>query len=1633
LVLHPAADPAVIRFRFEGAGRPEISPSGDLLLRTGIGELRQHRPQVWQDLGSQKRSIECRYEVGSGGEVGLVLGSYDHSAELTIDPILSFSTYLGGNSIDFINGIAVDSSGVYVAGSTQSTNFPVTAGARHDAKGLFVTKFNLTGTALIYSTVIGGGIAEGIALDNAGAAYITGNAGATFPDNGLQSPNGGYAFGMKLDSTGTIVYATLLSGNQGGEGHAIAVDAAGAAYIAGITYSSNFPTTPGAFQTAFGGVTDALVVKFSPTGQVVYSTYLGGNDYDGANAIVVDNAGNAYVAGSARSTNFPTTNGAYSTTPKGNDDAFVTVLNSSGSGLVNSTLLGGTSADRATGIARDGSGNLYVTGIIDMSVGTGTFDFPTTPGAFAQNSIGSPLMFMAKLNSSLSTLMYCGHIGGMINASAIAVDLNGSAYFTGTASLGFPTTPGALETAQLALGSIFMAVLSPAGDVLSYATLLGGTSGTNATSLALDGNGGVYLAGTAGGFDYPTTGGVLQPSPPKVSTGTTGGSGVVAKIDLSSTTSCTTTLSASAAPLAGIGGTFSFTFTRPAGCPWFVSADTVGVGVTSQTFGVGATSPISVSATVPPNPDTTPRSVGIRVAEKSFTIIQAGASCQQPVVSPLPLALDSTGAAQNVNVVLPSTCTWTAASNAPWLVVGNLGPFSSLNGSRTITISAAPLGFSQRSATITIATKTFNVTQAGSGACTVSAQATLSSVGSSGATGEIRVIPSGASCTWQAYSYVPWIQLATTNTGQGSGSVPYSVAPNPGTLARAGQVLVGDQFIAITQSAGPEGVVSGYTQSLVATGTNLNSVFFDANTGNLYFSDLVGLVSVITPDGNTQIVAGGGTQTGENIPAASAQIIDPFVVTADGSGNIYFGGPAKIWKVSQGLLSTFAGTGVPGFSGDNGPAISAQLTGITGLAFDSSNTLYISDAGNKRVRSVANGNITTFAGGDVKANLAGPTGITLDSVGDVLFMDVQTIWKVAQGTISALPISGATLSSPQSMAFDSQGNLLIGDYSRLLKRGPNGSTSIVSPQVGAIGVTTDLSGYVYVAAGQALLKLTAVTSCNYSLGQMPLQAGPAGGNVSLTVTVPAGCNWTAISDLPWATITSGTAGGGSGTIQILIAPNPATRRSGSIAVAGQAVSITQPGASDVTLTLSPNRLNFGASGPVVSSPQSVVLSLTNGTAVNWTASSNQPNVVVSPPSGTGSAILQITATSGASAVVTFTAAGATNTPQQILVNVTATTANPPFGSFDTPPDNASGIAGAIPVTGWALDNVEIANVGIWREPIGHEVTAPNGLVFIGNATLVAGARPDVAATFPNAPWNYRAGWGYMLLTNFLPNSSSAPGSGNGVYKLHAIAMNKAGMALDLGTRTITVDNGHGSKPFGTIDTPGQGATVSGNTFVNFGWALTQNPYKIPIDGSTLTVFVDGVPLGHPTYNQYRSDIATFFPGFANSNGAVGFFYIDTTQFSNGVHTIAWSVTDNQGRADGIGSRYFTIQNLGAENIPSESVQSLSGRPPGLRGGFDLQREREYLSPDNTGTYSVEMAELGRIELELGATNGYLLVNGQPMSLPIGSTLKEGIFYWQPGPGYLGTYDLAFTRLRADSSAFDQHVKVHILSPNQLPH
>ncbi len=363
-------------------------------------------------------------------------------------------------------------------------------------------------------------------------------------------------------------------------------------------------------------------------------------------------------------------------------------------------------------------------------------------------------------------------------------------------------------------------------------------------------------------------------------------------------------------------------------------------------------------------------------------------------------------------------------------------------------------------------------------------------------------------------------------------------------------------------------------------------------------------------------------------------------------------------------------------------------------------------------------------------------------------------------------------------------------------------------------------------------------------------------------------------------------------------------------------TISTGGGSPAQISLNRTQLNFGVttSGPAAGSQTFSINNSGTGT-LNWNAADDASWLSCSPLSGTNSGVVMVSVNAAGLAAgeyngtITVSSANASNSPQNVTVTLVvygSGASDEPFGVFATP-EHGSTVRSSIPVTGWALDDVGVESVKIYRQQGGSRV-------YIGDAVFVEGARPDVEQAYPGYPMNYRAGWGYMMLTNFLPNG------GNGTYTIDAIAADSEGNQVTLGSKTIICDNAHAVKPFGAIDTPAQGGTASGSSFVNWGWVLTPQPNNIPNNGTTINVYVDGVYLGHPTYNIYRKDIADLFPGYANSSGAVGYFYLDTTAFENGVHTIQWTATDNAGNTDGIGSRYFTIQNTGNDS-------KVSGRRP----------------------------------------------------------------------------------------------------------
>lgn len=506
-VVARGADPRAIQLRFEGSDRVRVSADGDLLLSTNGGEVRFRKPLAYQrdiDRGratddSSKHFLDGRYVLRGENRVGFQLAPYDRTKPLIIDPVLTYASYLGGSGDETGSGtsIAIDSAGnAYVAGTTASINFQVTAAA-------FQKTF--------------GGESPGCASSGGFAC--------------------GDAFVTKINATGTgLVYSTYLGGSSDDNAYGIALDSSGSAYVSGYTASSDFPTTPGAFQTTFGGTTggcnqgfpcgDAFVAKLNAAGsQLIYSTYLGGSDWDYSEGVAVDGFGNAYITGDTGSANFPTTPGAFQTAYTAGSscfganggfractEAFVAKLNPTGTRLVYSTFLGANDSDDVgNDIAVDDFGHAFVAG---QTIST---QFPTTPQAYQttckldSSGICETDIFVTKLNAAGSGLVYSTYLGGtgFDTSYALALDGAGNAYLTGlTGSTDFPTTLGAFQTScggsGLACGDAFVTKLNATGTGLIYSTYLGGSDFDLAGGIKVDPMGNAYVTGETFSIDFPT-------------------------------------------------------------------------------------------------------------------------------------------------------------------------------------------------------------------------------------------------------------------------------------------------------------------------------------------------------------------------------------------------------------------------------------------------------------------------------------------------------------------------------------------------------------------------------------------------------------------------------------------------------------------------------------------------------------------------------------------------------------------------------------------------------------------------------------------------------------------------------------------------------------------------------------------------------------------------------------------------------------------------------------------------------------------------------------------------------------------------------------------------------------------------
>ncbi len=547
--VNPGSDPTAIRLAFPEASGLSIDAGGNLLVRRSSSTLQLRIPTVYQAGDGLRKAITGAFEITAENQVGFAIGSYDRSKPLVIDPIIEYSSYLGGRLTDNASSIAVDQDGyVYVSGSTTSDNFPTTPGsfmpsvtcAPYCLYYAFLSKFSPDGSTLIYSTYIGPisqGSGANVAVDNSGNAYLTGTTSfSDYPitqhafqrkcDPGPYDNCTDNAFVTKFSFTGSeLIYSTYLGGAYNYEsmttgntyGNDIAIDQAGNAYVAGETFSMHFPTTPNAFQTT--GYADAFVTKLNPDGSgLIFSTYLGGgwspgeSGRDGAYSIAIDASQNVYVAGYTCSSLFPVVHPfqAKYSSPWATD-GFVSKFNSAGSELIYSTYLGGGNIDSIFGIAVDGDGNAYVTGQ------TKSLDFPLlNPLQVATDWTDTTgEAFVTKLNPQGNGLVYSTYLGGISfdYGMAIAADSAGNAYITGnTESWDFPCVSGYRKCELSAIG-VFATKINRTGSAFIYSIAISGWQADQGNAITINGHGKVYLSGVTWWVGvFPTTPDAFQPA-----------------------------------------------------------------------------------------------------------------------------------------------------------------------------------------------------------------------------------------------------------------------------------------------------------------------------------------------------------------------------------------------------------------------------------------------------------------------------------------------------------------------------------------------------------------------------------------------------------------------------------------------------------------------------------------------------------------------------------------------------------------------------------------------------------------------------------------------------------------------------------------------------------------------------------------------------------------------------------------------------------------------------------------------------------------------------------------------------------------------------------------------------------------
>ena len=834
----PHAEPARIRLKVDGARSVSINSAGELHIRTPFGETKQRPPVLYQESGGKRVPVTGGYRLYGRNQVGFWIGPYDRNLPLVIDPVLEFSTYLGGQGYEVATGLAVDSANnIYVTGYTQLGDFAPGGSTPHrfvarnvNTEDVFLVKLNGATRKVMYINFYGGSSFDepwSVAVDSEGAATVAGVTtssdlplvNAYLQRASLLSYGQTYGFAARFAGDGaSLTYSTYTAW---GTAYGVALNSAGAGWIVGAVpcVTDDFPTdpryhefvpTPDAEQSVCTpGVTEVplvgYIVRLSKLGVKEYATFYTPPSFTGLqnflNDAAVDRQDNLYVAGTMHGTHQLTRyDPATGTDGTGLDfDAEITRFDRFGRSIWTRSL-GGEADEEGLRIAVDANSDAYVTGY------TTSRAFPATANAF-QRSAGSttripnvdlnilgdsrtrPLVdgFAAKYGSQDGRLLYASYLGGNGDdiGFGIAVDAAGRAYVTGyTNSRDFRVTPGAYQTSfGGGEADAFVTAIAPDFTRLDSSTFFGGTGQDEGYQVAFDRTGSLYLAGGTQSADLPLTPDALQ-------TVSRAGDSLIAKFNLQP---CVASLSVGRIlPAGGGAATFNVT-TDTATCAWNLTNLNPWLVITPAS-GTGTT---QVQLTFTQNLTSASRLGVVSLNGRRNFLYQDGQSSCRYVLFPGELALSSSSERRRITIQAPDpACSWSVQSDQNWLKI--LSPATG-TGTGAITIGTEQSnGSSVRTGNLTIGSQKLAVGQS-AGQCVISLSSETGAFGPAGGLGSVQLLASSEQCPWQAQSQSSWISILRGTSGYGNGRITLGIAPNSAGATRTGTVLIGGQSFRVSQ------------------------------------------------------------------------------------------------------------------------------------------------------------------------------------------------------------------------------------------------------------------------------------------------------------------------------------------------------------------------------------------------------------------------------------------------------------------------------------------------------------------------------------------------------------------------------------------------------------------------------------------------------------------------------------------------------------------------------------------------------------------------------------------------------------------------------------------------------------------